>query len=269
MAKAKSPEALAAVTAAKEALKTGLPPEDTTNTAPTGFVESTVVKAVKNPPITDEAKAKKAADDAVLAEAKEAKAAQKLKDAEERQAKKEAADLAKAEKKTARDTATRERKERLAALAAEGRTESPMLALADKVKSGVYVKGVNGQLRSNDALAIALDGVAPTNVVRIGLDLLKLEDNPYAKLNVGQQSMNLRNRMRGAIKKDVFKLEDIAAYIERNKIPVTTAADTEAAAKAKADAKVKRESDAAAKKAEKAAKSADAAGGGEGSGPTE
>jgi colicin import membrane protein len=190
------------------------------------------------------AKEKKAADKAA---ADQAKADAKAKKEADKKAAAEAKTKESAEKKAAREAASAERKERLAA-AAEGKNYTgSMVALADRVKQGAYVKGTNGQLRSDDELARALDGVSVTDVIRIGLDLLKLEDNPYSALNVGQQSMNLRNRLRGAIKKDVVKIADIAEYITRNGIHVVTA---EAVAKAKAE----REAKQAAAKAEKEAK---------------
>lgn len=219
---------------------------ETTGAAPVGFQEPTTTGTVKtNPPIEgdkatiEKAKAEqKAKDDAAKAE--------KQKIREEKAAAKKAEQAEKAE---ARAKSKAEREARLAALAAEGKNYTgSMLALADRVKQGVYVKGATGQLRSNDELAQALDGVAPTDVVALGLDLLKLEDNPYVALNIGQQSMNLRNRLRGAIKKETLKIGDVKDYLTRNKIHVTTPEDL---AK-KAAEKAKRIADAAAAKEAKA-----------------
>ena len=186
----------------------------------------------------------------------DAEKAEKAKAKAEKQAVK---DAEKAEKAAARATAKTERETRIAALAADGKNYTgSMLALADRVKQGVYVKGSNGQLRSNDELAIALDGISATDVVRIGLDLLKIEDNPYTKLNIGQQSMNLRNRMRGAIKKETLTIAAVTEYVTRNKIVVVSADDV---AKARADkaervakAKADKEAKAAAAATAKAAK---------------
>lgn len=191
------------------------------------------------------AKDKKAADKAAAAKAKDDAKAAKAAEKAEKQAK---ADADRAEKAAARATAKAEREARMAELA-NGRTPGSMLALAVKVKDGKYVKSATGQLHSGDALASALDGISATDVIRIGLDVLKLEDNPYAALNIGQQSMNLRNRIRGAIKKQVLTIADITAYVERNKIVQVTA---EQIAKAKAE----REAKAAAAKAEREAKAA-------------
>ncbi len=183
------------------------------------------------------------------ANAEKAKADKEAK-AKEKADKAAAKDLEKAAKAKTRAEAKQAREARIAELAAGGKSYTgSMLALADRVKTGAYVKGATGQLRSNDELAQALDGISPTDVVTIALDLLKIEENPYGKLNVGQQSMNLRNRMRGQIKKDLLKVSDIADYVKRNKIHVTTPADLEAKAKEKADKKAKAEAD----KAEKAA----------------
>lgn len=199
----------------------------------------------------------KAADAEVMAKAKaELKAKEDATKAEKvaaREAAKAEKDAAKAEKAAAREAAKAERQARIAELA-EGKTyHGSMLALADRVKSGAYVKGANGQLRTTDELAIALDGASPTDVIRIGLDVLQVEDNPYVKLNVGQQSMNLRNRMRGAIKKGTLTIAQVVEYMVRNKIHVTTAADLEAAAQAKAEKKAAREAEAEAKRVAKAA----------------
>lgn len=183
---------------------------------------------------------KKAAAEKAKAE-REAKAAEK---AAEREAKKGETEAAKAE-----------RKAKLAELA-EGRNyQGSMLALTERVKSGSYVKSATGQLRSTDALAEALDGVQPLGVIQLGKDLLKLEENPYAKLNVGQQSMNLRNRLRGAITKGVIKIEDVVAYVAEHGLDVSEQLAKEKAERAEkaAAAKAEREAKAAEKAAAKSA----------------
>ena len=179
----------------------------------------------------------------------EAKAA-KLAAAAEAKAKREAEA---AEKKAAREAKAQEtaaeREARIAALKESGKNYvGSMLALADRVKQGLYVKSATGQLRSTDALAEALDAVPPENVVKLGT-MLFAEENKYTTLNIGQQSMNYRNRMRGAIKKGTFSLADITAKVEEHGF-ATAHAELEAKAKAKAE----REAKAAAAKAEKEAK---------------
>lgn len=138
------------------------------------------------------------------------KAAKKLA-AETKKAETTAARAASAEaraKSIADNAAAREAKAE--ELKASGRTYvGSMTQLAERVKAGAYVKSMTGQLRSSDELAVALDAVPPVNVVLLGIKALKLESNPYPHLNIGQQSMNLRNRMRGAIKKGTLTLEEV------------------------------------------------------------
>lgn len=229
-------------------------PVNAPKTEPKGFVENPTHakkgEVKHNPPIEgDKAliEKTKAKTDAEKAEKAKIKAdAKALKDADA------------AVKKEAKAKVKAEREARLAELGEGKQYHGTMLALADRVKSGAYVKSATGQLRSDDGLAQALDGVYPTDVVRIGLDVLGLADNPYTKLNIGQQSMNLRNRMRGAIRKETLSIAAITEYIERNGIQVTTAADNEAKAKAKAErvaaakAKAEEKSVKAAKPAEQA-----------------
>lgn len=133
-----------------------------------------------------------------------------------------------------------------------------MLALADRVKNGAYVKGATGQLRSADELALALDEVPVDNVIQLAKIVLELEENPYTKLNTGQQSMNLRNRMRGALKKGTLTITKIKEVIEAEGFDTykghaeKVAAEKEAKAKAKAEKeaiKAKADADKAAAKA--------------------
>lgn len=164
---------------------------------------------------------------------------------------KEQADKA-AERKAKADAKAAERAERVAALQANGKKYvGSMLVLADRVKAGAYVKGTTGQLRSNDELAIALDGVGPDGVVSVAKFVLGIEDNPYTALNIGQQSMNFRNRMRGAIKKGTLTIDTIKEAIVE--LDVDASKEIAAKAKVKAEAKAKREADAKAKAEAKAA----------------
>ena len=154
-------------------------------------------------------------------------------------AKAEAAELAKAEKaasrleavqakntstKEARDAAKAERAERIAALDPDGtrKYHGSMLALADRVKQGSYVKGATGQLRSTNELAEVLDAVPVDNVIRLAKIALELEANPYTHLNSGQQSMNLRNRMRGAIKKGTLTIDRVREIIAEHEFATAT-----------------------------------------------
>ncbi len=194
----------------------------------------------------------------IAANAKKAEAAEaKAKKDAEKAAKKAEADAAKAAKVAAtaeaRVKAKAEREARLEALKSEGKNYvGSMLALADRVKSGAYVKGLTGQLRSNDELAITLDGVGPDGVIQLAKHVLAIEENPYTKLNIGQQSMNFRNRMRGALKKGTLTFDQIKAAIVELDIDATELIQKAAVEKAARIAA--RKAEAEAKAAAKAAK---------------
>lgn len=175
----------------------------------------------------------------------QAKADAAVKAAADKAAKKDAAAKAAVDAKAAQAAKQKERAETVAAnklardtkaaeLTAAGRTYTgTMTQLAERVKAGAYVKSMTGQLRSSDELAVALDAVPAMNVVILGLKALKLAENPYAALNIGQQSMNLRNRMRGAIKKGTLTLTEVKDI--RDKDGLATA-EAEAAKKQEAKA---------------------------------
>lgn len=200
--------------------------------------------------------------------AKAVKQAEKDAKAAERAAAKEAKAAAvthlSEEAKAAKAAAHAERQARIAALGEGRKYTGEMLSLADRVKQGAYVKGATGQLRSTDALAEALDAVPVMNVIRLAKIVLNLDENPYTHLNTGQQSMNLRNKMRGAITKGTLTIERIKEVIEEE--GMATAFDWAAEKEAKkaareakaATARAEREAKAAAKAAEKAAKEAEA-----------
>lgn len=82
--------------------------------------------------------------------------------------------------------------------------QGPMLALRSRLKAGVYTKAANGQPSCGDEVAQILGQLEPTEVIRACLIAMDLDHNPYAHLNVGQQSMNLRNKLRGMLKKGSF-----------------------------------------------------------------
>jgi len=172
----------------------------------------------------------------------------------------------KAEKAKAESTAKREAALAAKQAAAEGTKRTyfgPMTALAERVKNGAYTKGMTGQLRSNDDLALALDAVPTDNVIKLALIALGLPGMPdkYAGLNRGQQSMNLRNRLRGALKADEGKgllVDGQHVTIERIKAirDANNFATAEDDAAKKAEAKKLKEEAAAAKKALEAAEKA-------------
>jgi hypothetical protein len=184
----------------------------------------------------EERKAQIAAAKAERDAVKAANATAKAELAAEKLAAKEAKATAKAEATAAKAQARADAKAEREARMAELGPQSTMSALRDAKKN--YVKSATGLLRSNDDLAQALDAVTATNVIPMALALLQLEHNPYARLNVGQQSMNLRNRLRGALKKglitiaQVVEVRDAGGYA----IPAEDIA-AKAIAKAERDAK--------------------------------
>lgn len=179
---------------------------------PTPAVKDTMMsdKDAEKAKTAEERAAAKAEREAARAAKKaEAEAAKATKIAE-REAKKAEAEAAKAARAAEREAKKAER-------AAELGEQSKMAALRDAKKN--YVKSATGQLRSNDELAVALDAVQPTAVIAIALRLLKLDVNPYQRLNVGQQSMNLRNKLRGAIKRNVLTIADVIAERDAQATP--------------------------------------------------
>lgn len=180
--------------------------------------------------------------------AKAAKAAERAAKKLERESARAAKVLVTAEQRAA---AKAEREARLAELGQGKKYTGSMLALADRVRQGAYVKSITGQLRSVNELADILDPVPVDNVIRLAKIVLNLETNPYGHLNIGQQSMNLRNKMRGAIKNGVLTYDRIRYVIEENGF-----ATGNEIMEAKARAKAEREARAAATKAAKSAKAA-------------
>jgi hypothetical protein len=215
-------------------------------------------EGAENAAYNAELKAKKAADaaekKAAAAAAKAAAAEAKAKKAAESAIAKEIAAAERAKIKAEKDAA---RAAKLAELRSDSKRTyfGSMLTLADRVKANAYVKGVNGQLRSNDDIAIALEGCSPANVVKLCTEVLEANDllpaeakARYAELNVGQQSMNLRNRLRGALKHGKITMSLITQTRDAGNY-----ADAEANLAAKAEAK---QAAVAAKQAAAAAKQA-------------
>jgi hypothetical protein len=90
--------------------------------------------------------------------------------------------------------------------------QGPMLAL--RAAAVNYVTGKNGNPHCGDWMAIALDGLTREQVVaRLGKLLfakgITTSTNPYLGLNPGQQSMNLRNKARGAYGKGLLTDSDL------------------------------------------------------------
>lgn len=92
-----------------------------------------------------------------------------------------------------------------------------MLVLREAAKR--YVKLANGNPCNGDELATVLGGLPREHIVKIlGAVLFTAgvtdSMNPYHYLNPGQQSMNLRNKARGAIKNGLITLDAIRLQIE-------------------------------------------------------
>lgn len=92
------------------------------------------------------------------------------------------------------------------------RYAGPMLALRRAV--GGYVKAQNGQPCCGDTLAVLCGQHTREAVVAGLIAALKLDSNPYAHLNPGQQSMNLRNKARTALRDGFLQLADIAECLK-------------------------------------------------------
>ena len=96
------------------------------------------------------------------------------------------------------------------------RYDGSMLALVSARKS--YVKAGNGILCNGDQLAVICGAHSRDETVKaLGTLLfskgLTAAVNPYLSLNPGQQSMNLRNKARHALKAGTITLADVqAAY---------------------------------------------------------
>jgi flagellar biosynthesis GTPase FlhF len=166
------------------------------------------------PAVTDHSD-QKAAKAAEREAAKAAKESAKAAKESEKAAKAAEREAAKAEKQAAIEA---KRQERENAKAAREAAKAEKLAQADGYAGSMlalrdarvrYVKAMNGRLRSTDQIAEVFDAVDPMGVVAIAMRALNLEANPYARLNIGQQSMNLRNRLRGALKKGIVTLDAI------------------------------------------------------------
>lgn len=78
--------------------------------------------------------------------------------------------------------------------------QGPMRALRDRVKAGAYQKAANGQPSCGDEVATILGQLEPVEVIAACLTAMDIT-NPYGHLNIGQQSMNLRNKLRGQLKR--------------------------------------------------------------------
>lgn len=85
--------------------------------------------------------------------------------------------------------------------AAPGLPISPMRGLRERLKAGAYMKMPNGQPANGDEVATVLGNLEPLEVVKALMIAFDHKSNFYGHLNVGQQSMNYRNKFRGALKR--------------------------------------------------------------------
>ena len=90
--------------------------------------------------------------------------------------------------------------------------DGPMVAL--KTARLHYTKAANGILCNGDQLAVICGAHSREETVRALIRAMKLEGNPYAHLNPGQQSMNLRNKARGMLKAGTLTHDAIKAAFE-------------------------------------------------------
>lgn len=90
----------------------------------------------------------------------------------------------------------------------------PMLALRQRLKAGIYTKAANGQPSCGDEVALTLGSLEPAEVIRACMIAMDLAVNPYLHLNLGQQSMNLRNKLRGALKHEKFGMGVLREAVE-------------------------------------------------------
>lgn len=90
-----------------------------------------------------------------------------------------------------------------------------MIALRVRLAAGAYSKAPNGQPCCGDTIAQVLGVLTPTQVIRACIIAMNLPTNPYAHLNVGQQSMNLRNKLRGCLKRAEFGMGVVNEAVEQ------------------------------------------------------
>lgn len=83
----------------------------------------------------------------------------------------------------------------------------PMLILRDAARH--YVKPKNGNPCCGDELSQLCGEYNREVVVKALILALKFAHNPYAHLNPGQQSMNLRNKTRAALKSGLITMNDV------------------------------------------------------------
>jgi len=83
-----------------------------------------------------------------------------------------------------------------------------MLALREARKHYVRAPGT-GMLVNGDRLALVLAELNVEQIMTVCTQFLALTSNPYAHLNRGQQSMNLRNKIRYAVLRGEVTVEQV------------------------------------------------------------
>jgi len=111
--------------------------------------------------------------------------------------------------------ATPEAPDTVEAIAVTTGYTGPMIALRERLAAGAYSKASNGQPCCGDAIAIKLGTLNPAQVIRACIIAMNLPNNPYTHLNIGQQSMNLRNKLRGCMKRGEFGFGVVAEAVEQ------------------------------------------------------
>lgn len=92
--------------------------------------------------------------------------------------------------------------------------QGSMIRLRERMAEGAYQKAVNGQPCCGDRVATLLGTLQPAQVIRACIVAMALPANPYSHLNVGQQSMNLRNKLRGCFKREEFGFGVLVEAVE-------------------------------------------------------
>jgi hypothetical protein len=90
----------------------------------------------------------------------------------------------------------------------------PMLRLRERLAEGAYSKAANGNPCCGDIVAAKLGTLKPAQVIRACIIAMNLPTNPYIHLNIGQQSMNLRNKLRGCLKREEFGFGVVVEAVE-------------------------------------------------------
>lgn len=92
--------------------------------------------------------------------------------------------------------------------------QGSMIRLRERLAEGAYQKAPNGQPCCGDRVATLLGTLQPLQVIRACIIAMALPSNPYSHLNVGQQSMNLRNKLRGCFKREEFGFGVLVEAVE-------------------------------------------------------